>query len=235
MGEEWVKLIGAWFSPFSFRVKCALELKNIEYDYIEEDMFKMERPIISKHNPSYDKDNKKVPVFVHGGNSVLESMVIVEYIDEMWPDRYPLLPKDVYEKSIARFWIKFIEDKSIVFFMFFITSGEANKKAQGDMLELLTTIETQTGIKDDNCKFFCGDKINAVDLAFSPFAYWLGAMEKAEGVALLEAHKFPKLHAWTEALKQDPVIQKNLPDFGELVVFFENIKKYGYVQTPPPT
>ncbi|KAI3926546.1 hypothetical protein MKX01_011442 [Papaver californicum] len=233
MGEESVKLIGAWFSPFSFRVKCALELKEIDYDYIDEDMFKNERPMISKHNPSYDKENKKVPVFVHGGNSVLESMIIVEYIDEMWPDRYPLLPKDVYEKSIARFWIKYIEDRSFTFFKFFITTGEENKKAQGELLEMLTTIETQSGIKDDNCKLFGGDKINAVDLGFAGLAYWLGAMEEAAGVKVFEAHKFPKLHAWTEAFKQDPVIQKNLPDFQELVVFFENIKKYGYLQPPP--
>lgn len=84
-----------------------------------------------------------------------------------------------------------------------------------------------------NVSFFGGDKINAVDLAFAALAYWQVGMEKVAGVALLEAHTFPKVHAWTEAFRTDPVIQKNLPNFEELLVFFENAKKYGYLQTPP--
>ncbi|KAI3973524.1 hypothetical protein MKW92_035974 [Papaver armeniacum] len=233
MGEESVKLIGSWFSPFSFRVKCGLDLKGIEYDFLLEDLMKKRRPLLEEYNPVYNKQNHKIPVFVHRGKSMIESMIILEYIEETWPDRYPLLPKDAYEKSIARFWIKFIEDKTATFFKFFLTSGEECEKAQGEILEILKTIETQSAIKNDNCKFFGGDKINAVDLAFAALAYWQGGMEKVAGVTLLEAHTFPKVHAWTEAFKKDPVIAKNLPNYEELLVFFENAKKYGYLQTPP--
>ncbi|KAI3850781.1 hypothetical protein MKW98_030841 [Papaver atlanticum] len=72
---------------------------------------------------------------------------------------------------------------------------------------------------------FGGDNINAVDLAFSSLAHWLGAVEEVVGVKVLEANKFPKFHGWTERFKQVPVIKDNLPDYDELVSFFEGVKE----------
>ncbi|XWS13539.1 hypothetical protein CRYUN_Cryun36dG0045300 [Craigia yunnanensis] len=37
-------------------------------------------------------------------------MIILEYIEEIWQHNF-LLPSDPYDKAIARFWIKFAEDK----------------------------------------------------------------------------------------------------------------------------
>ncbi|KAI3991705.1 hypothetical protein MKX01_038103 [Papaver californicum] len=215
MGEESsVKLIGSWFSSYSFKVICGLELKGIKYEYIKEDLM------------------NKNTVFVHGGNSILESMVILEYIEETWPNDYSLLPKDPYENSIARFWIKFIEEKNFLQ----ESPGEEYKKAKREILEILEilkTIEEQSALGDDDNKYFGGDKINAVDLAFAFIAHWFEPMEEVAGVKLLEVHKFPKLYAWTERFKQNSVVKINLPDYNEMVGFFKDVKEYGYL-TPPP-
>ncbi|XP_026399134.1 probable glutathione S-transferase [Papaver somniferum] len=212
-----------------FKVKCGLELKGIKYEYIKEDLMNKSEMLL-KYNPVY----KKIPVFVHGEKPILESMVIREYIEETWPNDYPLLPKDPYEKSIARFWIKFSDEKGMIFRTFFKTpSGEEHEKTKGDIMEILKTIEEQSAIGNDN-KFFGGDKINAVDLAFAFVAHWFEPMEEVAGVKLLEAHKFPKLHAWTERFKQNSVVKNNLPDTNELVGFFKGVKEYGYLTPPPP-
>ncbi|KAI3853475.1 hypothetical protein MKX03_010371 [Papaver bracteatum] len=233
MGEESssVKLIGAWFSSFSFKVKCGLELKGIEYEYIKEDLMNKSEMLL-KYNPIY----KKIPVFVHDEKPILESVVILEYIEETWPNDYPLLPKDLYEKSIARFWIKFIDEKGMSFRTFFKTpSGEEHEKAKGEIMEILKTIEKRSAIGDDY-KFFGGDKSNAVDLAFAFafVAHWIEPMEEVAGVKLLEAHKFPKLHAWTERFKENSVVKNNLPDYHRLVGFFKDVKEYGYLTPPTP-
>jgi len=54
--------------------------------------------------------HKKIPVLVHGGKTICESMIIVQYIEQTWP-LTPLLPTDPYERAKAQFWVNFIEEK----------------------------------------------------------------------------------------------------------------------------
>lgn len=102
---EEVKLHGMWASPFVCRVKWGLELKGIPYEYVEEDISN-KSPSLLHYNPLY----KKVPVLVHGAKPVCESIIILEYIDEIWP-QYPLFPIDPFDRATTRFWIKYADNK----------------------------------------------------------------------------------------------------------------------------
>lgn len=115
MGEEnTVILHGNWASPFAKRVELALKTKGIPFEYVEEDLSN-KSALLLKYNPV----QKKVPVLVHDGKPVCESLVILEYIDETWQDGPHLLPKDPYERAKVRFWVAYIQQVFILFYFFF--------------------------------------------------------------------------------------------------------------------
>jgi glutathione S-transferase len=105
MADE-VVVLDTWVSMFGMRVRIALAEKGIQYEYKEQDL-RNKRDLLLKMNPVH----KKIPVLIHNGKPVCESLIIVQYIDEVWNDSTPLLPADPYQRAQARFWADFIDAK----------------------------------------------------------------------------------------------------------------------------
>ncbi|KAK4594421.1 hypothetical protein RGQ29_018199 [Quercus rubra] len=112
-----VILLDTWLSMYGMRVKIALAEKGIKYEYKEEDLLNNKSPLHLEVNPIH----KKTPVLIHNGKPVCESLIIVQYIDEVWNDKSPLLPSDPHQRAHAKFWAHFVDKK--------ILEGELNDKS----------------------------------------------------------------------------------------------------------
>nr|XP_016443238.1 PREDICTED: probable glutathione S-transferase [Nicotiana tabacum] len=121
---------------------------------------------------------------------------------------------------MSRFWVKFAGDKGHCIGTIYYTIGEKQEKAIKETIEMLTIIEEQA-IGEEN-KFFGGDKIGIVDLAFGIIPHWLEVIEDIVGVKLLKPHSFPRLLNWVQNFKEETVIKENLPNRDDMFVFFKN-------------
>ncbi|CAN6543404.1 unnamed protein product [Malus baccata var. baccata] len=95
-GDQQIKLYSYWRSSCSYRVRIALNLKGLKYEYKAVNLLKGEQlsPEFRKLNPvGY------VPVLVDGDTLVADSFAILMYLEEKYP-QHPLLPPDLQKKAI---------------------------------------------------------------------------------------------------------------------------------------
>ncbi|XP_068312664.1 glutathione S-transferase zeta class-like isoform X2 [Pyrus communis] len=93
-GQQQLKLYSYWMSSCSFRVRIALNLKGLKYEYkalVKGEQFS---PEFRKLNPM-----GYVPVLVDGDTVVADSFAILLYLEEKYP-QHPLLPPDLQKKAI---------------------------------------------------------------------------------------------------------------------------------------
>lgn len=106
MASHGVVLLNSWASSFGMRVMIALKEKGVEYEYREENLTDKSQ-LLLEMNPIH----KKIPVLIHNGKPICESLIIVQYIDEVWNEKFPLLPSDPYQRAQARFWADYVDQK----------------------------------------------------------------------------------------------------------------------------
>ncbi|KAF8040067.1 hypothetical protein BT93_B2325 [Corymbia citriodora subsp. variegata] len=225
-----VKLIGAWPSPFVMRPRIALNLKGVEYEFLEE-KFGGKSDLLLRSNPVH----KKIPVLLHADRPICESLVIVQYIDKSWPSSGPsILPSDPYDRAIARFWAAYIDEK-----WFPSMSGiaraqgeEAKKAAIDQVAEGLSLLEDAFGKISKGKPFFGGDAIGFLDIALGCFIGWLRVTERTQGVKLLDEAKVPGLAKWAGRFCADGAVKGVMPETEKLAEFAKLIM--GKFKAPPP-
>uniref|UniRef100_A0A5B6YFR7 glutathione transferase n=1 Tax=Davidia involucrata TaxID=16924 RepID=A0A5B6YFR7_DAVIN len=229
MATDDVKLVGAWPSPFVMRARIALNIKSVDYEFLQEKMGS-KSDILLKSNPVH----KKIPVLIHADKPVCESLVIVQYIDEVWTSGPSILPSDPYDRAIARFWAAYIDDKWFPSIRSIGTAqGEEAKKAAVEQVEEGFVLLEDAFVKCSNGKnFFGGDRVGYLDIALGCFLAWLRVTEKMNNVKLLDEVKTPGLYKWSERFCCDVAVKDVMPETEKLVEFAKVL--FGKLRAPPP-
>ncbi len=93
-----MQLYNYFRSSASYRVRIALALKGLAYDYLPVHLLRNEQ---LKPPFSDIAVNKLVPALVDDGHVLTQSMAIIEYLDETHPEP-PLLPGDALARARIR-------------------------------------------------------------------------------------------------------------------------------------
>ncbi|CAL4940285.1 unnamed protein product [Urochloa decumbens] len=216
-GGDDLKLLGMWASPFVLRVKLALSLKGLSYEYVEEDLGNKSEVLLSS-NPVH----KSVPVLLHNGKPVCESSVILQYIDEAFAGTgASLLPADPYERAIARFWAAYIDNQMIAASTKASRGKTEEERAEGKK-QSLAAVETLEGALRDCAKgkpFFGGDSAGFVDVVLGGLLGWVRANEELQGTKPFDPERTPLLAAWAERFWSLEAVEPVMPHVSRLVEF----------------
>ncbi|KAK9725573.1 hypothetical protein RND81_05G154200 [Saponaria officinalis] len=208
--ENGVKLFGVWGCPFSTRVEIALQMKGIRYEFVQEDMNNKSEELL-KYNPI----TKKIPVFVHNGQPIIESIVILEYIDDIWKDN-PLLPVDPYQRAQARFWAKFFDEKiDTTTSKALPMKGEGTQNSIDELLNNLEILENEMKVgnlfKESTSKF--------VDIVALFLLYWVPLLQESAHKYIFTREKFPHIYCWADEIFNCSIVSENLPDRVKMLAY----------------
>lgn len=210
--EGKVVLHSYWRSSCSYRVRFALALKGIKYEYRAVNLLKSEQK-----EDSYTSLNptELLPTLEIDGVKLVQSGAILEYLEETRPES-PLLPKDPKDRAIVRALRDIIgcdtqpvQNLKVLkrAMAFFDSEEEKNKQklAWGK-----TTIEEgfkglEALMSKVSGKYSFGDSITLPDLYLAPQIY----NAKRFGVDL---SAYPTISRVYDALEQHPAFKAAYPD-----------------------
>ncbi|KAA8524950.1 hypothetical protein F0562_011412 [Nyssa sinensis] len=215
MADEEVVLLDLWVSPFAMRVRIALAEKGIHYESKEEDL-NNKSPLLLKMNPVH----KKIPVLIHNGKPVCESLTIVQYIDEVWKVKSPLLPSDPYKLAHARFWADYVDKKIFsIGRTACMSTGEVQEGARKELIECFKLLEAELGAKP----YFGDETFGLVDIALIPVHCWFYAFKMFCNLNM--AVECPKIVAWDKRCMKKESVSKTLVDQHKFYEFLLGLRK----------
>ena len=177
--------------PYCARVRIVLADKGLAYEAVEIDLD--ERPAwIYEKNPL-----GKVPVLEEDGGLLLpESVVIMEYLEERFPEP-PLWPPDPAERALGRLLVQQF-DARLGDPYYAVRRGEP--EAREALARRLAALD---GLLDER-PFLSGREYGLVDAAYFP---WLPRAEARLGVSF---DSYGSVRAWLERLRQRPAVAAEL-------------------------
>uniref|UniRef100_T1KJ62 Uncharacterized protein n=2 Tax=Tetranychus urticae TaxID=32264 RepID=T1KJ62_TETUR len=214
-------IYGNIICPFVRRVLLVLAQKNIQYNFIGIDLF---------NKPDWFLEmfpNGKVPVLKDGDKVIPESLIIVNYLDDVYPPS--VHPSDPYEKAKGSLIVdeigtplftpclyKCLKDKSL--------SLEDKLKGINEMF-----IKIESLLEKKKTKYFqTDDKPVYSDYMVWPFlettisvSRWLNhpTINSVESVKAL----YPSVGKYMQLMYEDPAVKKVSPDYDTFETYYNGL------------
>ncbi|KAL8561396.1 hypothetical protein ACOMHN_063323 [Nucella lapillus] len=193
-----LRLYSMRMCPYAQRARLMLSAKKVKYDLVNVDL---------NNKPDWFFDVNfygEVPVIIHNGKNVYESLICTEYLEEAFPDP-KLYSSDVYTRALERIYFNHWTKKGIPTFYGLLKAGTVEKELAdkldqniAKMEEFLTTLKKP---------YYSGDKVGFSDYMIWPWFERMYMMEQITGYKM-SGKRFPKVIAWVDRMWKEPVVQE---------------------------
>jgi RNA polymerase-associated protein len=171
--------------PYCARVRIALAEKDVEYETVQIDL--QDRPAWI-----YEKNETgRVPVVEEDAWILPESAVIMEYLEERYPEP-ALLPADPADRALARLWIFRHDDFTRPYYALRRGEDGADAAFDAQLAKLDAALATRG--------YLGGSEFGLADIAYVP---WVLRARDMFGVSL---EGFPAVVDWLERLIERPSV-----------------------------
>ncbi len=188
-------------APMAQPVRIALHEKNIPHETV----------LINGHDkpdwftPLSPNGAELIPLLKVDDTVLFESNVIVEYLDEVFPEPR-LMPDDPVLRAVNRAWMLQALDHLIAQAGIMGARRKQDfEMARGNMLRKLECLAAQFG----DGPYFNGEDFSLVDIQFAPILVRLDILDRRHNTDILP-HS-PKIQEWTKRLAARPSVQETLP------------------------
>lgn len=174
--------------PYCARVRILLAEQGVRYEPIEIDLGNRPTWLYEK-NPL-----GKVPVLEEGDFILPESRVIMEYLEERYPDPL-LLPSDPVERARVRLWFERFDAFSSPYYRVVFEGGPVE-----ELEAALTKLDTALSASP----YLVGSRYSLADIAYVP---WIIRAKERAGIDL---GRYTNVSRWLERLAKRPSIATEL-------------------------
>jgi glutathione S-transferase len=196
-----LRLFSAKACPYAHRTRLLLGHKGVEFELVEIDL---------QNKPSWFSEVSlygKVPALEHDGRRIVESAIINEYLDEVFPEP-SALPQDPASRALARIWIDFANTRLAPAFGKLLrgaTEGE-REAGRGELADGLTRVQHEGLAKlSQSGPFWLGAAPSLVDFAFYPWFERLPALHHHRHFGIPK--ELGRLRRWSDAVQALPAVQ----------------------------
>ncbi|KAL0822435.1 hypothetical protein ABMA28_004505 [Loxostege sticticalis] len=205
------------FCPYAQRTILALNAKEIDYEIVNVNL-------MNKPDWIFDKSPfGKVPALeIKQGETIYESLVTVEYLDEVYPKR-PLLPKDPVQKARDKMIVEVSGAIHTLFFKLVKIPEKVSDENVAAFKRVLDLIQRE--LETRKTKFLHGNVPGYVDYMIWPWFERLRVLADTDHRAKLDAEKYTPLLEYIENMMLDPVVSEYLVPKDILQQFHSGFQK----------
>jgi glutathione S-transferase len=187
-----VKLYNTQRCPYARRTRMVLHEKGIDFEVHEVDLENKSEEFL-KASPT-----GKVPVVVVDGDSIYESNVVNQYLDEV-AEGLRLMPEDPKRRAYARIWMAFADTD---FFppLFVASVGRERGFSEERISEALEKLKTALDKLEQQLKGrdYLAEEYSLADIAHAGNFVRLRELEQRGGISL---DGYPSVAAWMERIE----------------------------------